>query len=214
MPRDSEVEQLHAARRQDDVGGLDIGVNDATTMGSVESISDLSGVLERLTDRYGPLGKTVGERFTVEKLHDQVVDAIVTADIMQCADVRMIESRHRTCLVLEPLSPSRVAARITGDDLDGDSTIETRIRCAIHLPHPAPANSGHDLIRAEPRPRHKAHRLGLFGHRQAFDGPCAEDQGHRSDANGVVVGKRHGAGQKRVSEKRAILAAKILEYRP
>ena len=213
LPRDSEVEQLHAGRRQDDVGGLQVGVNDAGMMGSVETVGDLGAVLERLTERYGPLGKPVGECFAVEKLHDQVVDAIVTTDIMHCADVRVIESRDRTRFVLEPFTPSWIAAGITGDDLDRDGAIEARVGGAVDLPHAARVQGRRDLIRAEPRPRRKAHRLELFRHRQAFDSPRAEDQRHRSDADAVVVGKRHRAGQQRFSEKRAILAAKILEHR-
>ena len=92
-------------------------------MGSVETVGDLGCVLERLTERYRPLGKPVGERFAVEKLHDQVVDAIVTTDVMHCADVRMIAARDRARFILEPFTPSRIAAGVAGDDLDRDGAI-------------------------------------------------------------------------------------------
>ena len=57
------------------------------------------------------------------------------ADIVQIADIRMIERRDRAGFALEPLSPVAVARELPRENLDRDHAIETHVPCLVDLAH-------------------------------------------------------------------------------
>src|SRR5690606_14107794 len=69
MPlRDAEVEQLRAARRQHDVRGLEITVNDADAVGRRERADDLAGVAKRLVEGQWPATQALRQRLAFDML--------------------------------------------------------------------------------------------------------------------------------------------------
>src|SRR5262245_18629920 len=78
-------------------------------------------------------------------------------DVVQRADVRMIERRDRARLAVEPLAQLRIGRERSRQHLDGDGPLKPRVSCAIDLAHPAGADWGNDLVRAEPKSRVESH---------------------------------------------------------
>src|SRR5262249_22318242 len=72
------------------------------------------------------------ERFTLDKLHHQ----IVWSHIIKRTDVRMIQRSDGQGFAREALfKDGGMISRIWREDLDGNFPVEAQIRCAIHLSH-------------------------------------------------------------------------------
>jgi hypothetical protein len=75
-------------------------------------------------------------------------------DVVERAD---IQARYRARFALAAVSQRHVVGQMCRHYLDGDDAIESRIPGAVDLPHPADAERGEDLVRAEMG-------SGLYGH--------------------------------------------------
>ena len=62
------------------------------------------------------------------------------ADVVERADVRMIERRDRARLALEALAQLRVGRERRRQDLDRDRAVEPRVAGAVDFAHAAGAN--------------------------------------------------------------------------
>ena len=145
----AEVEQCRARLCEHDVAGLDIAMDDALPMGLIEGIGDFDGVLNGLFDRKGSFLQAHFERLAFEVLHDEKGHAILLADVVEGADVRMLERGNRPRLALEPFLELWMPGAILGKDFDRDDAIEPRVARAIHLAHAARADAGNDFVSAE-----------------------------------------------------------------
>jgi hypothetical protein len=70
--RESEIEDLHPALREQDVAGLQVAVDDAFFVRGIERVQDLLGQLERPSERHGS-----AQSLALNVLHDEVVRANV-----------------------------------------------------------------------------------------------------------------------------------------
>ncbi len=84
-------------------------MDDARLMGLVQRIGDLD------RDRAAPAPAAADlsssrrrERLALEVLHDEIGDAVLLADVVQRADVRVIELRDRPRLAVEPVTKLRI----------------------------------------------------------------------------------------------------------
>ena len=105
VAREPEVEQLDAVAREKDVRRLQIAVHEAALVHDRERLEDRRGVPLRLVERQRSAGQAIRERLAVQQLQDQVLDACLVADVVQDADVRVIQRSDRARLALESLSP-------------------------------------------------------------------------------------------------------------
>jgi len=71
-------------------------------------------------------------------------------DVVDRADVGMIELRDRFRFARETLAELRIVGERARQHLDRDRTVEPRIACAIDLSHAAGAERRDDLVRTEP----------------------------------------------------------------
>ena len=100
--RQSEVENLGGPSPGDeDVGGLDVAMDDAFGMRRIEGVRDLDPEANDLFDIDRPLGDAVLECRAFEILHDDAGAAVLLADVMNGADVRMVQRGSRARLSLE-----------------------------------------------------------------------------------------------------------------
>jgi len=90
-----------------------------------------------------------GERLAFEILHDEEVGALFATDVMERADVRMVQRRDGARFAVEAFAELRIRRQRVRQDLDRHRAIEARIARPIHLPHAARAEGRLDLIRAE-----------------------------------------------------------------
>ena len=102
--------------------------------------------LDRLADRFRRRNRTA-QWLAVDELEDE----IARPDVVQLADMRMVQRRDRPRFMFESAEAIRVMGHWRGENFDGDVAIKTRIAGAVDFAHPARAEQGHDLIRSEPR---------------------------------------------------------------
>ena len=83
----------------------------AVAVGVVERVGDLNGVLQHLVQRQRALLQPVRQRFAFQVLHHQVVDSVLLADVVQRADVGMIQAGDGARFALEALARVRPIER-------------------------------------------------------------------------------------------------------
>ena len=119
--------------------GFQVPVDDPLPLCLVQRIGDLDGDLERLIERQRTFLQPLGERLALQVLHDQEVDPVLAADVVEGANVRVIEAGDGLGLALEALLQIGIRGDVLGQDFDGDGAIESRASCLVNLTHaPAP----------------------------------------------------------------------------
>src|SRR6185503_6028166 len=101
-------------------------------------------------DGQRPFRQSRRQRLTNHVLHHEEVDSVLMSDIVQRADVWMVQRGNGTGLPLESRSRLPVACDVRGEHLDSDLPSEPRIAGAIDLAHAAGADQGGDFIRSDP----------------------------------------------------------------
>ena len=122
---------------------------------------DLDGVFESLVEREASLRQPGGQRVALHPFHDEVMDAVLFANIEERADVRVVQAAHGTGFTLEAFPQMGVAGEMFGKDFDGDSAVQARVDGGVHFSHSAGANPVADFVWAQAssfRQRHSAPR--------------------------------------------------------
>ena len=86
---------------------------------------------------------------TFDRRHDQEVDPVLAADVVQRANVRVVQAGDGLRLALEPLLEIGVRGDMLGEHLDGDGAVESRVPRLVDFSHTASPDGGDDLIRPE-----------------------------------------------------------------
>ncbi len=180
--REAEVEDLHHAIRRDrDVGGLQVAVDNSFFVGDVEGLGDLPRDAQRVTNgqprALRPLTRNIREglreRLPVHELENQEPDAFGFLEAVDRADVRMIQRGEHPRLPLEAREPLGVARERVRQELDRDIALELRVARAVHLTHAARTEQGLHLIHTKPLAFHHQPRLVTSGiasdHRGCFE---------------------------------------------
>jgi hypothetical protein len=135
--RETEVEELRLPTLGDeDVGGLDIAVDDAVLMRRVEAVGDLHGQLQQVFGREGLLAQVMLERAALHQLHDDELLAVVLADVEDGADAGMIQRARQPRLALEAFGRARLRQQRRGQEFDRHLATEPGVLGAIHDTHP------------------------------------------------------------------------------
>ncbi len=135
---DAEVGQHHAALGLDqDVGRLQIAVNDALAVGVVDGAGDRLQDLHPLVHRQAR--PQLGQRPPGDEIHHDVVGA----DLVHRHDVRVVQPRRRRGL--DPQAIGRAVAQ----DLDRHLATQVGVARLEHVAGPAVGNTPHHLVLAE-----------------------------------------------------------------
>ena len=103
---ETEIQQLNTALGNENIPGLEVSMRNALAVGRVQSIENLAGIIERLSKRQRTLQGCPFDIF-----HDEVF----WPDVVQRADVRVIQRGHRARLPLEPFRKP-LAGNFNSDD--------------------------------------------------------------------------------------------------
>jgi hypothetical protein len=115
-------------------------MNDASTVCRFEGRSDLNRQAQYL----------VGRQRTVERLaFDVLEDEIPRPDVVDLADVRVVQARDRPRFFFEPAQPIGLFGDMRRKDLDSDLAAESAVTRPIHLAHPAGSERRHNFIGPE-----------------------------------------------------------------
>ena len=83
-------------------------------MGSVQRAGQLHADAQHVVNRQRPAPQAPRQRLAGQIFHDQEIDAVLVADVIQRADVRMGQPRDRAGLALESLASIGVGADVGG----------------------------------------------------------------------------------------------------
>ena len=97
----------------------------------------------------GPHASLRRERFSFEILHDEELEAVLLADVVERADVGMVQPRDGSGLALEALSSLGLFGGFRRQDLDGHDPSHACVVRTIDLAHPSTSQEGDDLVRSQ-----------------------------------------------------------------
>jgi len=84
---------------------------------AIERVGHLDRILQRELNREGPAYESVRQRFAFEILHHEEIEPILVPDVVQRADVRVIEARDGARFALQPLAQLGVVGDVSGSTL-------------------------------------------------------------------------------------------------
>ena len=121
-----------------DIGGLDIAVNDILGVRGVERVSDLDGQREQAIEFERMAGDHMLQRRAIQKLHGDEGLAVLFANVVDGADVGMVQCRSGLRLPPKPLQCLMVAGHVFREKLEGHEAVEAGVLGFVNHTH-APA---------------------------------------------------------------------------
>ena len=122
-------------------------MHDALAVRGIQGIGHGEGDVHEDRDLYRAASEPMLERLAFEQLHRD--ERRIGADIVDGADIGVIERRGRSRFPLETFQRLRRRGDPVRQDFDRHDPFETRVRGPIHFAHPAGAERADDFVRAE-----------------------------------------------------------------
>src|ERR1700716_3433097 len=138
----------------------------STLVRPIQPVADLCAMAENLLQRQWALTQPGGQRLAFQVLHYQVAHAILRTDVIQRADVGMLQGRNGFGLALESFLRLRIAGKVGRKDLDGYRAIETGVATTIDFSHAARASRSDDLVRPKSGSSSERHRCAIIQSRR------------------------------------------------
>ena len=89
------------------------------------------------------------QRFSLQILHHEVVNAVLLSNVMERADVRMIQTGDRSGLPFESLLEIGVVGQMGRQNLDGHGAVEAGVLGFINFTHPTGSDERENLVGSE-----------------------------------------------------------------
>ena len=110
--------------RYENIRGLDVAVNNAFRMGSVEGVGDLDTQLEKSFHIHRATRNLMFQCQTIKKFHDEKPLAVMVGDLVDRTNVRMIQSGCCSGFPPEAFQRLWVFRDIVREKLDGHESTE------------------------------------------------------------------------------------------
>jgi hypothetical protein len=108
-------------------------------MRGAKPAADLHAPLDTLADGQRSLLQPLAERLALDQLEDDVRKSVLGAEVVVGEDVRVVESGHRSGLLLEAAKTVGIARAVRGQDVERDVAAQPRVARAVDPAHsPAP----------------------------------------------------------------------------
>src|SRR5262245_11940603 len=140
-------------------------MDDVGTVSAVEGRQSLGGMPQRLIERQGPPLQSSGQGLALDVLEDEIVDGgrrvrdLIVTDVVQRADVRVIERCDSLGFALEPIPALRIDGDVRREELEGDGSVQPGVARFVDLAHATCPERGFDEVwteRGSARERHEA----------------------------------------------------------
>ena len=118
-------------------------------MGGVERVGDLDCQCDHLLKRERAPLQARAERLPLEELHDEVRNPVRLADVVDRADVRVVEGRGGLRLPREPRADRRIGEPVPANELERDRSLEAHVGRAEDFAHSALPERAVDAVRTE-----------------------------------------------------------------
>src|SRR5712692_9495030 len=121
-------------------------MRDAFRVSGLQGVGDLDTQLQQLAGREGLGGDAVLQRLPFQKLHDDEGPAFIFADVVDGADVGVVEGGGGARFALEALERLAIARKLLGQKLQGDAAAEARVFGLVNHAHAAAPELLNDAI--------------------------------------------------------------------
>ena len=144
------------------VARLHVAVHDAVLMRVIEGFGGGDEDLQRglQGEAAEPFEQQV-EALAFDVLEDQVVDLFLLIDVVDAADVGMVETGGGLRLADEAVFGFRVVDELLPQNLDGDGTLEHGVMTFVHDAHATPPQLLQDVVPPDLRLKHIAAEISM-----------------------------------------------------
>ena len=158
--RQAEVQNLGVTcRRHQDIGRLEVAVDNPARVRRVERLGQLHSNRQGLGEREGPPRDSCGKRLPLDQLHRDEMPAIGLADVVNRADIRMVQGGGGPGFATEPLRGVGIDRPVRWQELERHWPSEPRVLPAIHHAHTPAAERGKNPIMRDRLADHCDHAL-------------------------------------------------------
>ena len=145
--RQAEIQNFRlSAFHEKNIRGLDVAMHDSLRVRRVEAVGDLNADLQELRNFDGLSVDAVFERLALEQLHGDERTAFEFADIVNGADVGMIERGRGARFAAETLDGLSVLGDVVGKEFQRDTAAEARVLGFVDHAHSAAAQFFQDAV--------------------------------------------------------------------
>ena len=135
--RETKIQNLGTALREENIGGLDVAMHDAFRMSSVESAGHLHRDVEQFVHRHRLAIDAMPQRLAFEQLHDDERTGVLLVNLMNGADVGIVQRGCGAGFALKSLESLGVLGQFVGKEFQSDIAAEAQILGLIDNTHPA-----------------------------------------------------------------------------
>ena len=114
-------------------------MHDALGVGRVQRVRHVDGDSQQLLDFQRAVADQMLQGLAFQVLHDNERGPIIFADVIDGANVGMIQCRSGLGLAAKAAQRLLVAGNVLGEKLEGDEAAEARVLGLINYAHPATA---------------------------------------------------------------------------
>ena len=191
---EAEVQDLRLAPRvHEDVGGLEVPVDDPLRVRRLERVRDLDPHLQQRPELERPSPDPLAQRLALEQLHRDEVLALVLVDLVDGADAGVVEGGGGAGLALEALERGRVPRHLRGQELERDVAAELRVLGLVDDAHAAAAELRRDPVVRDRLADHSRPSLEPGGY--SFSNSGSPWRSARSGSRRAQSGSRKPASQ-------------------
>src|SRR5215472_15404871 len=123
----------------EDIRGLDVAVNNSSGVSSIQGVGDLDAEREDRVQVHRAAGDHVLQRGAVEEFHDEECASCVLADVVDRANIGMIEGGGSFGFTAETLKRTAVLSEVLGQKFQRDKASKARVFRLVDDTHAAPA---------------------------------------------------------------------------
>ena len=134
------------APRDKDVRRLDVAMDDAFTVSGVQRVGNLGRQIEKQSDSMGVPRDLMLQGHAIEKLHGDEGASLVIADLVNRADVGVVQRRSCARLAAKAFQGLRVLCDLVRQELERDEAAKIGIFGFEHHAHPAAAELTDDAV--------------------------------------------------------------------
>ena len=129
-----------------------------------QRLGDLRRQVERGLEIKRAPGDALPQRAPLEQLHHDERPALVLVDVVDGADVRMVQRRRRAGFAAEALERLAILRRRVRQELEGDETAEPQVFGLVDDAHPALAELRDDAVSRQRAANHVRMAEGYTAH--------------------------------------------------
>ena len=156
----AEIEDLHlAALGEEHIRGFEVPVNQAARMCRIQRV----GKRNRVIDKHGQVQwaarETSVQGLALKQFHDEELTVTFLPDVVDGADVRVIQRGNRSRFTLEPSGGQTIDIRSHREHFDCHVAVQSCVSPSIDFPHAAGADRRDDFVRTEASAGDERHRF-------------------------------------------------------